>query len=60
MSASDVILFQHISGAWVYEYTREGEAYRGVDPDPAQARARLLRVLGWERRRFDHADFRRF
>ena len=56
----DVILFQCISGGWIYEYTREGEPYRGSDCDPAQARARLLRTLGWDKRRFDRADFRRF
>ena len=56
----DVILFQRISGGWIYEYTREGEPYRGSDCDPAQARARLLRTLGWDKRRFDRADFRRF
>lgn len=60
MSSRDVILFQRISGGWVYEYTRDGETYRGVDCDPAQARARLWRQLGWDRRRFDRADFRRF
>jgi hypothetical protein len=55
-----VIVFQRISGGWVYEYTRDGETYRGVDHDPAQARARLLHTLGWDKRRFDAADFRRF
>ena len=60
MSARDVILFQRISGGWVYEYTRDGETDRGCDHDPAQARARLLRVLGWDKKRFDKADFRRF
>ena len=60
MSSLDVIVFQRISGGWVYEYTRGGEAYRGVAYDPAQARARLLRTLGWDRRRFDRAEFRRF
>ena len=60
MSARDVIVFQRISGGWVYEYTREGETYRGSDYDPAQARSRLLRRLGWDKRRFDRADFRRF
>ena len=56
----DVILFQRISGGWIYEYTSDGETYRGFDCDPAQARARLFRTLGWDRRRFDRADFRRF
>lgn len=60
MSSRDVILFQRISGGWVYEYTHDGETYRGVDHDPAQARARLLRQLGWDKRRFDRAEFRRF
>ena len=41
MSARDVIVFQRISGGWVYEYTRDGETYRGCDHDPAQASARL-------------------
>ena len=60
MNARDVIVFQRISGGWVYEYTREGETYRGFDHDPAKARSRLLRRLGWDQRRFDRADFRRF
>ena len=60
MSSLDVIVFQRISGGWVYEYTRDGETYRGSDHDLAQARARLLRTLGWDKRRFNRADFRRF
>ncbi len=60
MSARDVIVFQRISGGWVYEYTRDGETYRGWGHDPAQGRRRLLRRLGWDKRRFDRADFRRF
>jgi hypothetical protein len=56
----DVILFQRIRGGWEYEYSSDGETYRGFDYDSAQARARLLRMLGWDQRRFDCADFRRF
>ena len=59
MNARDVIVFQRISGGWVYVYTREGETYRGIDHDPAQRRSRLLRQLGWDKRRFNDADFRR-
>jgi hypothetical protein len=56
----DVILFQRIRGGWEFEYSsRDGETCRGFDHDPAQARARLFRLLGWDRRRFDKADFRR-
>ena len=60
VGSRDVILFQRISSGRIYEYTRDGETYRGFDCDPAQARARLLRKLGWDMRRFDRADFRRF
>ena len=60
VSSMDVILSQRISGGRVYEYTRDGETYRGFDCGPAQAIARLLRKLGWDRRRFDRADFQRF
>ena len=60
MSARDVIVFQRISGGWVYEYTRDGETYRGCDHDLGQARACRLRMLGWDKKRFDKADFRRF
>jgi hypothetical protein len=56
----DVILFQRIRGGWKYEYGSDGETYCGFDYDPARARAWLLRMLGWDRRRFDDADFRRF
>lgn len=56
----DVILFQRISGGWEYQYTGDCETYRGFDSDPAQARARLLKRLGWDKWRFDRADFRRF
>ena len=60
MNARDVILFQRISGGWVYEYSRDRETYRAFDYDPASARASLLRRLGWDKKRFDRADFRRF
>lgn len=60
MSSVDVILFQRVRGGWEYEYSGDGETYRGFDYDPAQARARLLHMLGWEKRRFDRADLRRF
>jgi hypothetical protein len=56
----DVILFQRINGGWMYEYTRDCETYSGFDHDPTQARADLLRKLGWDKRRFDRAEFRRF
>ncbi len=56
----DVILFQRIGGGWEYRYTSDGETYRAFDYDPAQSRAQLLRRLGWDRGRFDRADFRRF
>ena len=60
VGSMDVILFQRISGGWIYEHTSDGETYRGFDFDPTQARARLSRKLGWDRRRFDRAEFRRF
>ena len=60
MGSMDVILFQRISGGWIFEYTSNGETYRGFDYDSAEARARLFRTLGWDRRRFDRAEFRRF
>ncbi|WP_157979367.1 hypothetical protein [Rhodoferax ferrireducens] len=56
----DVILYQPIRGGWEFQYTSDSETYRGFDSDPAQARVRLLRILGWERWRFERADFRRF
>ncbi len=56
----DIILFQRISGGWEYQYTCNGETYSGFDYDPAIARAKLLKKLGWNKRRFDSADFRRF
>lgn len=58
--AMDVILFQRISGGWEYRYTSDGVTYSGFDRDPVLARAQLFRRLGWDRRRFDRADFRRF
>jgi hypothetical protein len=58
--SDDVILFQRISGGWEYRYTRDCETYRGFANNPILARDRLLNQLGWELRRFDSADFRRF
>ena len=55
----DIIVFQRIRGGWDFEFSRDGETYRGFDHDPSQAKARLFRLLGWDRRRFDKADFRR-
>ena len=55
----DIIVFQRIRGGWEFEFSRDGETYRGFDHDPRQARTRLFRLLGWDRRRFDKADFRR-
>jgi hypothetical protein len=56
----DIILYQRISGGWEYQYTSHCETYRGFADDPVQARARLLHQLGWDQRRFDRAQFRRF
>jgi hypothetical protein len=56
----DVILFQHIGGGWEYQYISECETYRGFGYDPVHASARLFHQLGWDRRRFDRAQFRRF
>ena len=56
----DVILFQRISGGWEYRYSHDGETYRGFHYDQALARTHLLRQLGWERWRFERAQFRRF
>jgi len=56
----DIILFQRISGGWEYQYTCNGETYSGFDYDATIARAKLLKKLGWNKRRFDSADFRRF
>ena len=57
---SDIILYQRTAGGWEYQFSCDGETYRGFDTDPAQARAKLLRVLGWDSRRFERAQFRRF
>lgn len=56
----DIILFQRINGGWEYQYTSAGELYRGFDHDPVRARIQLLRQLGWDRWRIDHAKFQRF
>jgi len=56
----DIIFYRRISGGWEYQYTSDCETYRGFADDPVQARARLLHQLGWDQRRFDHAQFRRF
>ena len=59
-NSRDVILFQRISGGWEYRYTREGDTWSVFDTCPTQAKARLKRQLGWDRQRFERADFRRF
>lgn len=56
----DVILFQRIDGGWEYQYINDGESYRGFHRDPVLARTRLFRQLGWDRQRFDSAEFKRF
>lgn len=56
----DVILFQRIHGGWEYRYCQDGETYRGFHHDPVLARTHLLRQLGWQRWRFERAQFRRF
>ena len=56
----DVVLFQRISGGWEYRYTSDCDTYRGFHHDPGLARTRLLRQLGWDRQRFDSAEFKRF
>lgn len=56
----DIILYQRICGGWEYQYTHDGVTYVGIDRDPALAKAQLLRKLGWDRRRFERADLRRF
>lgn len=58
--SSDIILYQRIAGGWEYQFTRDGESYKGFDADPAQARAKLLRLLGWDSRRFERAQFCRY
>lgn len=56
----DVILFQRISGGWEYRFTSHGETYRAFDHDPALARVRLLRQLGWDQWRLVRVQYRRF
>ena len=56
----DVILFQRIDGGWEYQYISDCETYRGFHRDPVLARTLLFRQLGWDRPRFDSAEFRRF
>jgi len=59
----DIILFQLISGGWEFLFTAsDGMIYRSFHREPTLARTRLLRQLGWDKRRFDSAesDFRRF
>ena len=56
----DVILYQRIGGGWEYQHTSSCETYRGFHRDPVLARTRLFRQLGWDRPRFDSAEFRRF
>ncbi len=57
---SDVILFQRVGGGWEYHFTKDCETYRGFAYDPILAKARLFKQLGWDRLRFDRAEFRRF
>jgi hypothetical protein len=59
-NGGDIILFQRISCGWEYRYTSEGDTWSAFDCDPAQAKTRLKRQLGWDRQRFERADFRRF
>lgn len=56
----DIILFQRISGGWEYQYTSNGDTYRGFHRDPVLARTRLFRQLGWNLKRFVSAEFKRF
>jgi hypothetical protein len=56
----DVILFQRISSGWEYWYISDCETYRGFHREPVLARKRLFRQLGWERQRFESAEFKRF
>jgi hypothetical protein len=56
----DVILFQRIGGGWEYRYISDCEAYRGFHHDPVLARTGLFRQLGWDRQRFESAEFKRF
>jgi single-stranded DNA-binding protein len=36
VNARDTVVFQRISGGWMYECTRDEKTYRGSDYDPAQ------------------------
>ena len=56
----DVILFQHIGGGWEYRYTSDCETYTAFAYDAGLAKARLMRQLGWDQRRFFGAAFRKF
>ncbi|MDP2780907.1 hypothetical protein [Devosia sp.] len=58
--SGDVILFQKINGGWEYRYTSQGETFLGFSYDNQRAKARLLLQLGWERKRYERAQFRRF
>ncbi len=60
-AGSDVILFQRVGGGWEFRYTSsEGETYTAFAYDWLLAKARLMRQLGWDQRRFFGADFRKF
>lgn len=57
----DIIFFQRISGGWEYLYYSScGETYRGFGYEKDHAKAKLLRHLGWRRRRIERAVFLRF
>jgi hypothetical protein len=56
----DIILFQRVGGGWEYRYTSDGATYTAFAYDAGLAKARLMRQLGWDRQRFERADFRRF
>lgn len=56
----DIILYQRISGGWEYRFSSNGETYCGFDDEPAVAKDKLRRQLGWHSRRWDRAVFRRF
>jgi len=55
----EIILFQRISGGWEYRYTSHCETYYGFAYDQVLAKEKLRRQLGWDRHRFERADFRR-
>jgi len=60
-AGSDVILFQRVGGGWEFRYTSsEGETYTAFAYDWLLAKARLFKQLGWDRLRFDRAEFRKF